>query len=173
MHIVAKFLDEIGHQTVVPLMYLGFGIGDFLRHGHWVVIVFAALAGLFSLRFDLLSKAEVVLDFAQSNLGSKFDFYKEFKQGPSPNSVDNKPRPIRLLYHLFAYPAIMNILAVLWLLDRFAGTGNIVYGNAGLIYLLIVANGILIPLRRAVTIRSVAINAQVETDFLEFKSKIK
>jgi phosphatidylglycerophosphate synthase len=58
--LTGKFLDEIGHQTVVPLMYLGFGVGDYLSHGRWEIIVFAALAGLSSLRIDLLSKAEVI-----------------------------------------------------------------------------------------------------------------
>ena len=170
--LTGKFLDEIGHETVVPLMYLGFAVGDFLRHGRWEVIPFGALAGLFSLRFDLLAKADVIVNFARSDLGSRFDYYKEFPSRVPVESEDNKRRPIMTLYQLFAYPAILNTLSILWLLDHFAGTGSIVFGKVGLLYFVIVANGILIPIRRALTIRSIAIASRVETDYLELKEKI-
>jgi hypothetical protein len=171
--LTGKFLDEIGHQTVVPLMYLGFGVGDFLRHGRWEIIVFAALAGLSSLRIDLLSKAEVILNFAQSGSDSKFDYYKRFPAPQSPTTSAEKHGPIARLRYLFAYPATMNTLSILWLLDRFTGTGTIVHGNAGLLYLLIVVYGIVIPIRRTITICSVATRSRVETDYLELRQAVE
>ena len=169
--LTGKYLDEVGHVTVVPLMYIGFAVGEFMRHGRWEILLFAMLAGLFSLRLDLFAKSEVILDFARSGSNLKADFYKEVRK-PAMNTDVKKPRFVQVLFSIFAYPSNMNILSIAWLLDHFTGMGMIVYGPAGLVYILIVANGVLIPLRRGITIRSVVSSSQVETDFLELEEKI-
>lgn len=174
--ITGKFLDVIGHELVVPSMYFGLGIGAYFRLGHFESIVFGFLAGLFSLRLDVAAMYHEAAQLIETKLDQSYNYYSALQFGEAPKLYrrKNEPSAIRMLYALFAYPAIMNIITMLLVVDMFfLPTIKLCSYEISLIYIFLALYGILVPLRRVYTIWKLAKGREVERKYLSLLDLLK
>lgn len=165
--VTGKFLDTIGHVTVIPCIYFFLGVGSYFRLGHFETIIFGFLAGLFTLRFDISTLYQEAAQLLESKLDRNFDYYASAQTKETQNLYrrKNEESPIRLLYAIFAYPAIMNIISVLLLADWVLGPWRIFNYQISLVYLFLILYGTLLPLRRAFTIYLLVRNRETENKY--------
>lgn len=166
--LTGKYLDEIGHEIVIPVMYLGFGIHEYFNSGRFEIIILSVIAGLFSIRIDLLAKANIILNTVLSNPSSQYDYYEKF----ADSDQEQKKKQSGLLptlFRLFAYPAVLNELSIAWILGIYGIHFTILNIDFSALYILIATFGVLIPIRRFQYIYFIAINKSVEKDFQHFK----
>ncbi|RMD96467.1 MAG: hypothetical protein D6814_11330, partial [Calditrichaeota bacterium] len=167
-----KFLDSIGHSIVVPCMYFGLGIGTYFRLGHFESIILGFLAGLFSLRFDFSIMYQEAAQLLISKLDRVYDYYASLdREAPAGSQKlyrrKNEASPVRMLYALFAYPATMNIITVLFIADLIIGPFSIKSYPINLIYIFLLIYGILLPLRRAFTIWKLVQGRETERKYIQ------
>lgn len=167
--ITGKFLDTIGHELVIPSMYFALGVGAYFRLGHFESVVFGFLAGLFSLRLDFATMYHEAAQFIETKLDQSYNYYSALKFGEAPKLYrrKNETSAVRLLYAIFAYPAIMNIITVLLLADIFLLPPLALFNyKISLVYLFLAIYGMLIPPRRVYTIWKLAKGREVERKYL-------
>jgi phosphatidylglycerophosphate synthase len=175
-----KFLDTIGHEIVIPFMFFGLAIGSYFRTDNFEVIIFGFLAGLFSLRLDITTLYLEAGQMLESQLQKSFDYYSELKkQGLSGQTklrlyrLKNEASASRMIYALFAYPAIMNIFSLAIFVQLFVPKLTIFGHRIEVLYLLLLAYGTLIPIRRIYTIWKLVANRETERKYLQFLEKSK
>jgi len=167
--LTGKYLDTVGHELVVPMLYFFVGLGTFFRHGTVEPIVFGFLAGLFSLRLDVVTMSHEAVQMTQTRLNKTFDYYETAGQGEIPELYrqKNEGSSSRILYGLFAYPAIMNIISVLSIVDIVFPLQFLASRNLSLLSLFLFVYGTLIPIRRVYTIRRFVKSRATETTFMK------
>lgn len=173
-----KFLDTIGHEIVIPFMFFGLAIGSYFRTGNLEVIIFGFLAGLFSLRLDIATLYLEAGQMLESQFQKAFDYYLDFtKQGLSSHTglklyrLKNEASLSRMIYALFAYPAIMNIFSLAIFIQLFVPRLIILNRQVEILYILILGYGTLIPLRRIYTIWKLVRHRETERKYLQFLEK--
>ena len=173
--ITGKFLDTIGHELVVPSMYFGLGVGTYFRLGHFESVVFGFLAGLFSLRLDIATMYHEAAQFLETKHDQSYNYYANLKFGEATKLYrqKNEASASRMIYALFAYPAIMNIITVLLLVDMFIPSPRLGGYEISLVYIFLALYGGLLPLRRVYTIWKLAKNREVERKYLSLVDLLK
>jgi phosphatidylglycerophosphate synthase len=175
--LTGKFLDSIGHQFVVPAMYFALGVSTYFRTGHFESVVFGFLAGLASLRLDIATLYQEAAQFIETRHDQTYDYYAPFKltsrESLKLSRRKNEDSPIRLVYALFAYPATMNIITVLWLADWLFSPLVVMGQRFNLIYLFLVCYGTLLPLRRGYTVWRLVTGREAERKYLSLISRRK
>ncbi|MCI0694910.1 CDP-alcohol phosphatidyltransferase family protein [candidate division KSB1 bacterium] len=173
--ITGKFLDTIGHELVIPSMYFALGVSTYFRLGHFETIILGFLVGLFSLRLDIATMYHEAAQFIETKLDQAYSYYSALQFGEAPKLYrrKNEPSAIRMLYAAFAYPAVMNIITVLLLIDMFLPPFNLIGYRISLTYIFLVSYGILVPLRRVFTIWKLAKGREVERKYLSLLDLLK
>jgi len=166
--VTGKYLDSIGHEIVIPAMYFALGAGAYFRLGHFETVIAGFLCGLFSLRFDISTMYHEAAQLIETKLDQAYDYYAMMKFPEAKNLYrrKNEESAIRMLYALFAYPATMNIISLVVIIDAILPPINVKEYGLNLTYLLIVTYGILLPVRRVITIRCLATGREVERKYL-------
>ncbi len=173
--VTGKFLDTVGHELVIPSMYFGLGIATYFRLGYFESIVAAFLWGLYSLRLDIATMYHEAAQLIETKLDQSYDYYASIKFSEEKNIYKrkNEESAVRMLYAVFAYPATMNIISVVCIADLFLGTFSIMGRVMNLAYLMLIAYGILLPIRRALTIRRLAVGREVERKYMTLVDLLK
>ena len=167
-----KFLDSIGHSIVVPFMFFGLGVGTYFRLGHFESVIFGFLAGLFSLRFDFSVMYQEAAQLLESKLDQAYDYYAKFEFEDQQDQQKlyrrkNEASPVRMLYALFAYPATMNIITVLYVVDLILRPFSLKGYDISLIYLFLAVYGLLLPVRRCFTIWKLVKGRETEKKYIK------
>jgi phosphatidylglycerophosphate synthase len=168
--LTGKYLDTIGHTIVIPCMYFGLGIGNYLLLGHFESVIFGFLAGFFSIRLDFSILYHEAAQLLETKLDKSYDYYSklDLPQEKSSNMYRKKNEEswTRMLYAIFAYPSIMNIISILIIFDLFIPEFALFGSKINLVYIFLASYGILLPIRRAYTIRKLAKRREVERKYL-------
>jgi len=166
--VTGKFLDSVGHEIVVPSMFFGLGVGTYFRTGNFESVIFGFLAGFFSLRLDIATLYQEAGQLIESKLNQAYDYYASFKYTGVENLYKrkNEESPIRMLFGLFAYPATMNIICVIVLLDVWLAPFTFAERQFNLAYLFLAIYGSLLPLRRVITIRKLVRARETEKKYV-------
>jgi phosphatidylglycerophosphate synthase len=162
--VTGKFLDTVGHELVIPCMYFALGAATYFRLGHFESIVAGFLWGLFSLRLDISTMYHEAAQLLETKLDQSYDYYATIKFPNEKNLYrrKNEVSAVRMLYALFAYPATMNIISVVCIADLLIGPFSVMSRPINLTYLMLLAYGMLLPIRRTLTIRRLAVGREVE-----------
>lgn len=165
--ISGKFLDTVGHALVIPSIYFSAGVGLYFRLGHFETVIFGFLAALFTLRLDMATLYQEAAQLIESKLDQQFDYYARLIPGKEVNIYrrKNEESAARLLYAVFAYPAIMNIIAVILFVDFFISPFRLFGYQINVLYLFILTYGALLPVRRAYTIYLLVRNRETERKY--------
>jgi len=161
----------VGHELVVPMLYFCVGLGNFARLGTIESVVLGFLAGLFSLRLDVITMSHEALQFKGTKSNTTFDYYERFEEGsvPSLYRQKNEKSLTRVLYGMFAYPAIMNIITIILLADLFFLHEVLASMRFNLMYVFLAVHGTLIPLRRVYTIWRFVHSRATEQTYLKLR----
>ncbi len=166
--VTGKFLDSVGHEIVVPSMFFGLGLGTYFRTGSFESIIFGFLAGFFSLRFDIATLYQEAGQLIESKLNQAYDYYASFKYTGAENLYKrkNEASAIRMVFGMFAYPATMNIICVIMLLDLWLAPFTFSDRQFSLAYAFLLIYGALLPLRRVITIRKLVRARETERKYV-------
>ena len=158
------FLDLIGHEIVIPFMYMGLAIGEFQRSGRIEVIILGFIASLFSLRFDISAMFQVVNTMFLKSGNTSYNFQRLHRLPASETArlATTKPSWFRVL---FRYPESMNLISIVLLAD-WAWRGEIP-SHWSLIFLLLLIYGILIPVARLISIYHIFQSGEIEARYAE------
>lgn len=168
--VTGKFLDVVGHEIVIPFMFFGLGIGTYFQLGRFEAIVFGFLAGFFSLRFDVSAMYHEAAQLLETKLDQSYGYYAKLhlEQGSDLKIYrrKNEESAIRMLYALFAYPATMNIITVLIILETLFPA--VLAGSFALspVYVFLALYGVLLPIRRVLTIRRLVQGRETERKYV-------
>ncbi|MBC6951945.1 CDP-alcohol phosphatidyltransferase family protein [candidate division KSB1 bacterium] len=168
--VTGKFLDVVGHEIVIPFMFFGLGIGAYFQLGHFEAIIFGFLAGFFSLRFDMSAMYHEAAQLLETKLDQSYDYYANLPLEQSSALKiyrrKNEESAIRMLYALFAYPATMNIITVLIILETIFPA--VVAGSFAFspVYVFLALYGVLLPIRRVLTIRRLVQGRETERKYV-------
>ena len=173
--VTGKFLDTVGHELVIPSMYFALGVATYFRLGHFESVVAGFLWGLFSLRLDISTMYHEAAQLIETKLDQSYDYYASIKFSEEKNLYrrKNEESAVRMLYALFAYPATMNIITVVCIADFLFGSFSIMGRETNLTYLMLLAYGFLLPVRRTLTIRRLAVGREVERKYITLVDLLK
>lgn len=174
--ISGKYLDSVMHAIVNMLLFFGFGYGQFLQTGRPELVVLGFLAGFFAQRFDVYAMYTEAAQSAFSHLDRNYEYYSRLEDKITGEAIElqhiskKAKNPLkRLLFAAFAYPGTLNIIALLLLAQFVAdkiGRGNeAILLSIAALYLY----GVLLPLRRILTIRKIVTNHETERVYLALK----
>jgi len=175
--ISGKYLDSVMHSIVNMMIFFGFGFGVYMQTGRVEMIVLGFLAGFFAQRFDVYAMYTEGVQSAFSHLDSNYKYYSrmEEKIGDTPalelqhiSKTASSPLK-RLLFAVFAYPGTLNVIAFLLLVELSLDTFSITDSSALLSILALYAYGILLPLRRIITIRKITLNYETERLYVKLR----
>jgi len=173
--VTGKYLDTIGHEFVIPSMYFALGVGMYFRVGTFESIVFGFLAGLASLRLDVMNMYHEAAQLIESRLDHAYEYYRKLNFGDELRVYrkKNEGGAVRLVYAVFAYPAILNIVCVFLVLDLFVLPTLFNGFRLGLIYFLLLVTGTLVPIRRAYTVWRISTGREVERKYVSLIRALK
>ena len=173
--VTGKFLDTVGHELVIPSMYFALGVMTYFRLGHFESVVAGFCWGLFSLRLDISTMYHEAAQLIETKLDQSYEYYAAIKFPEEKNLYrrKNEESAVRMLYALFAYPATMNIISVVCTVDLLLGPFSIMGRGASLTYLMLLAYGMLLPIRRTLTIRRLAVGREVERKYITLVDLLK
>ncbi len=167
--LTGKYLDTIGHEFVIPSIFFFLGVGTFLREGGIEAVVFGFLAGLFSLRLDISTMYHEACQVIEKGQNRLFEYYATLRGEQAEHGnlyrKKNESSPLRIIYAMFAYPAVMNIITALLLLDMILRSTLLPQG-AGFAYWFLMIYGVLVPVRRVYTVWKIASTHAVEDKYL-------
>jgi phosphatidylglycerophosphate synthase len=175
--ISGKYLDSVMHAIVNMVIFFGFGFGVFLQTGRVEMVVLGFLAGFFSQRFDVYAMYTEAAQSAFAHLDSNYDYYskledrlndKEELQLQHISKTAGSPLK-RLIFAVFAYPGTLNVITILIFFEFFMKMATDNFPPAILSMLALYFYGILLPLRRVVTIRKIASNLETERLYLKLR----
>lgn len=168
--VTGKFLDVVGHEIVIPFMFFGLGIGAYFQLGRFEAIIFGFLAGFFSLRFDMSAMYHEAAQLLETKLDQSYDYYANLPLEQSSALKiyrrKNEESAVRMLYALFAYPATMNIITVLIVLEIMFSplpVGDFLISPT---YVFLALYGVLLPIRRVLTIRRLVQGRETERKYV-------
>jgi phosphatidylglycerophosphate synthase len=176
--ISGKFLDSVMHTIVNMMIFFGFGFGVFLQTGRVEMVVLGFLAGFFSQRFDVYAMYTEAAQSAFSHLDSKYDYYSGLEEKLSDKEElqlqhisKTAETPLkRLLFAVFAYPGTLNVITIILVVEFFLGFFKTSLPIAFLSTIALIGYGILLPIRRILTIRTIAANLGTERLYLKFRN---
>lgn len=175
--VTGKFLDVVGHEIVIPFMFFGLGIGAYFQLGRFEAIIFGFLAGFFSLRFDMSAMYHEAAQLLETKLDQSYDYYANLPLEQSSALKiyrrKNEESAIRMLYALFAYPATMNIITVLIVLEIMFSplpVGDFLISPT---YVFLALYGVLLPIRRVLTIRRLVQGRETERKYVTLVEHLK
>ena len=164
------FLDLIGHEIVIPFMYFGLALGEFLRTGRFELLPLGFAVAFFSLRFDISAMFQVVntLFLKADNPSYNVDKLQQAAPSRTGEIATSKPPFWRVL---FRYPESMNIITIFlvmdWLfIDSFPEPFS-------LIYVFLVVFGIMVPIARLFSVYRIFREGEIEKRFREIVRTIK
>lgn len=157
------FLDLIGHEIVIPVMYMGLALGEFLRSQRLEVLILGFTAGLFSLRFDISALFQTVNTLFMKAENPSYAFERLQKQKPSRITAQATGKP-SFLRVLFRYPESMNVMTLILLADTLVGWRPL---GLSFVYLFLVVYGTLIPLARLYSIYQIFNSGEIEARYRE------
>ncbi len=164
------FLDLIGHEIVIPFMYVGLALGEFLRSGRFELIIFGFLAAFFSLRFDISAMFQVVNTLFLRADHPSYDIDKLQSTTTSRTSEIAKSR-IPLWRIIFRYPESMNIITLFLVIDWI-----FIYSFPkpfSLVYVFLLVFGIMIPIARLLSVFHIFRTGEIEKRFWEIVRTVK
>lgn len=168
--VTGKFLDVVGHEIVIPFMFCGLGIGTYFQLGRFDAIIFGFLAGFFSLRFDVSVMYHEAAQLLETKLDQSYDYYAKLHLEQSSDLKiyrrKNEESAIRMLYALFAYPATMNIITVLIILETIFPPAVVGGFSLSPVYVFLALYGVLLPIRRVLTIRRLVQGRETERKYV-------
>lgn len=168
--VTGKFLDVVGHEIVIPFMFFGLGIGTYFQLGRFDAIIFGFLAGFFSLRFDVSVMYHEAAQLLETKLDQSYDYYAKLHLEQSSDLKiyrrKNEESAIRMLYALFAYPATMNIITVLIILETIFPPAVVGGFSLSPVYVFLALYGVLLPIRRVLTIRRLVQGRETERKYV-------
>lgn len=158
------FLDLIGHEIVIPFMYMGLALGEYLRTAHFEVLLLGFTTALFSLRFDISAMFQTVntLFMKAENPSYNFDSLQKDTITTTTHLATSKPSWFRVL---FRYPESMNVITILLIADIFFPVDLL--GGYTFIYFFLLCYGILVPLARLYSIYSIFSKSDVAKRYSE------
>lgn len=175
--ISGKYLDSVMHSVVNMLIFFGFGFGVYLQSGRIEAVVLGFLAGFFAQRFDVYAMYTEATQTAFSHLDKSYDYYSKLEE-----KVDEKEEMVlqhiskkaanplkRLIFAIFAYPGTLNVITLILLTEYLASTFFTSYPTALLSTIALYGYGILLPIRRIVTIRKITTNLETERLYLKLR----
>lgn len=163
------FLDLIGHEIVIPFMYMGLALGEFQRGAPLSVLIFGFAVALFSLRFDIAALFQTLNTMLMKGDNPSYDFSRLERQ-PSRTTelATSKPSLLRVL---FRYPESMNVITILLVLQwLFASSMTL---NLPLIYWFLAVYGLMVPLARLYSIYAIFTSGEVEKRYREIVQAIR
>ncbi|MCL4704397.1 CDP-alcohol phosphatidyltransferase family protein [bacterium] len=168
--VTGKFLDVVGHEIVIPFMFFGLGIGAYFQLGRFEAIIFGFLAGFFSLRFDMSAMYHEAAQLLETKLDQSYDYYANLPLEQSSALKiyrrKNEESAIRMLYALFAYPATMNIITVLIILETIFPPAVVGGFSLSPVYVFLALYGVLLLIRRVLTIRRLVQGRETERKYV-------
>lgn len=168
--VTGKFLDVVGHEIVIPFMFFGLGIGTYFQLGRFDAIIFGFLSGFFSLRFDVSVMYHEAAQLLETKLDQSYDYYAKLHLEQSSDLKiyrrKNEESAIRMLYALFAYPATMNIITVLIILETIFPPAVVGGFSLSPVYVFLALYGVLLPIRRVLTIRRLVQGRETERKYV-------
>jgi phosphatidylglycerophosphate synthase len=173
--ITGRYLDLIAHTVVIMFMFLGFSFGAYFDSGRIEMIVLGFLAGFFSLRFDVLAMYAEAASVYGTNLDRDYDYYGGLEEtlgeeGPAELvhiSKRSKNAIKRFIFAIFAFPGNLNVIALV-LATEFVLRhlrAETLMGRLSVLTLLLY--GVLMPIRRALTLRRIVANHETERQYIK------
>ena len=149
-------------------MFFGLGLGTFFRTERFESIVLGFLAGFFSLRFDIATLYQEAGQLIESKLNQAYDYYAALTYTGAENLYKrkNEESAIRIVFGMFAYPATMNLICVIVLLDLWLMPLTFAGRHWSLAYFFLTTYGTLLPLRRVITIRKLVRARETERKYV-------
>jgi len=158
------FLDLVGHQIVVPLMYFGLALGEFQRSGRMELLLLGFATAIFSMRFDICAMFQVVNTLFLKAENPSYSF-EELRHKGRPRTSELATTKPSLLRVLFRYPESMNLITIFliadWLLPRFLP------GGLSFIDLFLIAFGTLVPIARLYSVYRIFRDGEVDRRYVE------
>ncbi|KAA3596806.1 MAG: CDP-alcohol phosphatidyltransferase family protein [Calditrichaeota bacterium] len=166
------FLDLIGHEIVIPMMYFCISVGEFQRTGVIWFLLLGFSTAFWSLRFDIAAMFQTInVLFAKSdNPSYSYEKLKTESTSRATQQATQKPSFVRTL---FRYPESMNVLTLLLFLDWFIP--NFLPLNLSLVSIFLIVFGTLVPFARLYSIYKIFSGNEVEkryTEIIETARKI-
>lgn len=177
--ITGKYIDTIAHTIVNSMMFFCFGMGSYWDTGGNVAfVVLGFLAALFCLRLDtFVMYAESAKAFMQ-NLDKRYEYYANIE---GRIQTEGKPElefiskraddPLkRISFAAFAYPGTLHIMTACvcaGILGGFLHTGWMRFLPAGATAIY----GVLLPIRRFLTIRRIIVERETEARLKELEDR--
>jgi phosphatidylglycerophosphate synthase len=171
--ITGKYLDTITHVLVNTLMYFGFALGVYWDTEAIIIVVLGFLAALFSLRLDVFVMYTEAARSALNNLDKRFDYYANIEGSEHLNksldlqyvSKKAESRLTRLAFAAFAYPGSLHIMTIAIVADAAQLLSALHYTGPSLPTLVVGMYGLLLPVRRAVTVRRIVAENGTEGEY--------
>ncbi len=157
------FLDLLGHEIVIPAMYMGLAIGEFQRNPDVALLILGFSAGLFSLRFDISAMFQTVNTMFMKSDNPSYNFEALEKQETSRTTELSTSRP-SIIRVLFRYPESMNVITAIMILDGIGGWSFVTT--------FLWVYGVLLPAARVWSIYQMIKNGEVEKKYREIVNAI-
>ena len=163
------FLDLIGHEIVIPFMYVGLAFGEFLRSGRFELLLLGFFAAFFSLRFDISAMFQVVNTLFLRADHPSYNIEKLQSITSHTSKIAKSRLPLWRI--IFRYPESMNIITLFLVIDWLFGSSF--PKPLSLTYVLLVVFGIMIPIARLLSIYRIFREGDIEKRFREIVQTIK
>lgn len=164
------FLDLIGHEIVIPMMYFCISVGEFQRTGTVWFILLGFSTAFWSLRFDIAAMFQTVnVLFAKADNPSYS--YEKLKSETSSRAAQQATQKPSFIRTIFRYPESMNILTVVLVADWFAP--NFLPFNISLASIFLFVFGTLVPLARMYSIYKIFSDNEVEKRYTEIIEAVR
>jgi phosphatidylglycerophosphate synthase len=178
--VTGKYLDTVAHTIVNSFMFFCFGFSAFWDTMSIWSIVLGFLGALFCLRIDVFAMYTEAAKAFKSNLDSNYEYYANIesrveKGGETEFEFVSKradSRLTRVVFAAFAYPGSLHIITITLLLSL-AGSA---LGYEILMYTPAIVSavyGVLLPLRRIITIRRIVVGNQTESQIVELRDRFR
>lgn len=176
-----KYLDQVNHQVVVPMMYFAIGFGIFMKTGQLEMIIFGFLGALASLRIDIATMYTEIFGMLDNPGDKNYDYYAHKYTG---NKTDKsiyatkkraESKLIRSIYAMFSYPALMNIFMLFMIADMFLTELElpIMENFNSLTYYFLAFLGIAVPINRVRMMNKIVQTNTIVNNYLEISEKMQ
>jgi len=169
------YIDLIGHYYVLRFMFFGLGLGEYLRTGRLEAAILGFVAAVFTVNVASSTRDNVVMSMLRSEKDSVYD-YKSLRKGGGDVARPRRSR-VRHMYdsvkHVFTYPASMNVIATVVVLDFLTSGLGVWKVPLGFAYLALIFYAVAPPLKEMLLIADWVKNNRVEQEYLRVRKKIE
>jgi len=176
--VTGQYLDTFCHHTVSTCLFTVPGVVAWRYSGRVETLLLGFMAGLAAQRVDLSLALAQALKAIRKPLDQQYSYYRrDLPAGPTDlvddlqgQSKKSEAAIRRLVYGVFSYPGVMHVLLFTVCLDRL--TTWVLPTARGVAWVsLSLGYGVLLPLRRAVTLRSIVRSRLADRLFLDGSSE--